>query len=182
MGTGQRKRGVNSHPVPRRRFTVSSILRLSATYWGSERPTAPGASAVSDEEVSGLASMDDGLPTLGEPRTTALRVLQEQRMLKPAADSNNEDDSHFFAPKRSIASITLCLPCDGSDRPAGEPVVPVSVRLPGIPKLSGSVPLSEKVISVKGLWRNESGNVASEGDKGLQGWGFYRFMVRKNVA
>ncbi len=141
MSTGHPKRRVNSHPVARRRLTVSSILRLSETYCGSERPTGNCVSAASGKELSGLASMDDCLPTLRESRTTTLGMLQEQIKLTPAMGYNNGDTSHLVARRRSTASITLRLSCGGSERPAGEFVV--SVRLPGIPKsLSRSVPIS----------------------------------------
>ena len=68
---------------------ISSILRLWATYCGSERPTGPGASRVSGNKVSGLASTDGELPVLREPRTVALGMLQEKSKLSRSVVDGN---------------------------------------------------------------------------------------------
>ena len=69
---GSGKNGGDSHPVARRRFTESSILRFWLAYCGSERPT--GAASVSSGDALEVVSMNEDCLVALDPGTTVLEM------------------------------------------------------------------------------------------------------------
>ena len=89
--------GGGSHPVARRRFTVSSILRFWLAYCGSERPTGEGSVSSGKAWAWGLVSTNEDCLAVSDPRTTTeldMSVswcLRERRIeqFRSAADGGN---------------------------------------------------------------------------------------------